>query len=330
MDTKVLTTFVFRDIVYSLKDRELVWQQVESDVPTDECPRLIPLLIGKDRVYFARHTSNHGYDLVAFKLRTGERLYRTPLIAQIAAFDHGNLETDVLALIHLGGGNELIIQFDSERLISTGLRDSGSWCIINGADGQVIQKIDYGGLGRPTMVKSTSTSFTLVSEISLTPRRSDLVILQTFSRQAGGSFLRTLVRVVELSWVIVWYGKAIHPLTLQAFSAVTNHTVPSQVFSTSNSTPETPRALTLVPNRSPDVRRMIQEWWPHLVVDDYYEVTAARPLTLPPRERGSYLSAAPHSFFARVMLDERRIVFRYQSTTDGTYIYVLFDFTPEW
>lgn len=314
-------------MVYSLKDDKLVWHQIHTDIPKEKSPRLTPLIIGKDRVYFARRTSSHGYDLVALKLQNGERLYRTPLIAKIAKYDDGRLQRDalrlqrdVLDLIHLEG-DELIMQFNSNRLVSRGIERLGSMSIINGADGQVIQKIDYGGLGCPRIAKSTSTSFTLASVGSSAPEpfqhSSDVVTLQTFSRQPDGSFLRTLVRVVTVAAGTFYAGTVvIHPVTLQAFSVVAGD--------------HAPKALTLVPNQKPDERHQMQKWWPHLAVDEYYRVEAARPLTLPPRKRGrrefNVTVQWNHAFLD--LLDERRVVFDHTGSKDDA-LY-LFDFTPEW
>jgi hypothetical protein len=55
-------------------------------------PRLTPLLIGRQRVYFGRRTPEHGYDLVAYKLPTRDLLYQVPLIADIADHDHDCLD----------------------------------------------------------------------------------------------------------------------------------------------------------------------------------------------------------------------------------------------
>lgn len=307
--------------MYSLKDDKLVWRQHYADIPKERHLRLTPLIIGKDRVYSAWKTSSHGYDLVALKLQTGERIYRTPLIAKISMHDDGRLEgyrRVALDLIRLDTGDELIIQFNSDRLVSWSVERSGSFSIINGADGQVIQRVDYDGLGCPRIAKSTSTSFTLASEGSQAPDRcSDVVILQTFSRQPDGSFLRTAVRVVTVAaWTVYAGTVVIHPLTLQAFSIVAgNHA---------------PKALTLVPNRDPDDCRKMQKWWPHVTVDEYYRVAAARPLTLPPRKRRrrQFNGITRWNYACLFLPDERRVVFDHTGSKDDA-LY-LFDFTPEY
>ncbi|KIX00382.1 uncharacterized protein Z518_10521 [Rhinocladiella mackenziei CBS 650.93] len=318
------STRSFWDMVYSLKDNQLVWRKDHVYIPKKERPRLTPLTIGQDRVYFAHRTSNHGYDLVAFKLRTAERLYQMPLISKIASGDKGYLvpyQRDILDLIHLDGGDELIIQFNSDRLVSWGPGLPETFSIINGANGQVIQKIDCAGLGRPRIAKSTSTSFILASEVSSAPKPYhhclDVVTLQTFSRQPNGSFFRTAIRVVTLEARAAYAAAvAIHPLTLRAFSFVAgNHA---------------PQALTLVPNWDPNDRRRMRKWWPHLTVDEFYRVEVARPVTLPPRQRGrrKFKVTAQWKFASLILLDERRVVFDIiGSKYDALY---LLDFTPEW
>ncbi|RMZ80743.1 hypothetical protein DV738_g2625, partial [Chaetothyriales sp. CBS 135597] len=150
------------DIVCSLKDdEELVWHLVHEDIPKLSSPELTPLCIGRDRAYFAYKTRNHGYDLVAFKAQTGEKLYQTPLTAEIANGDgdYHRMDHDApIDLMDFAGSDERIIQFDSDRLMSSLDYSMGpeSFSIINGTDGQVMQKIDYAPLAYPEMAKSTT------------------------------------------------------------------------------------------------------------------------------------------------------------------------------
>ncbi len=316
---EVLTTFAFRDLVYSLKDHKLLWQHSGKDSSRGICPPLIPLLVGKDRVYFARRTPSNGYDLEGVKLQNGELLYRTPLITKAANTDYGFLKQNVLELIPLSGEDELILQYDSERLLTTGVPRSGSLSIINGANGQVLQKIDCGKFGRPGMVRSTTTSFSLASRgvaaYSFRDRR-DVMTVQTFSRQADGSFTRTLVRAVALLPRTLSVGSVmVGPVTLQAFSLRFD---------------DVPSSLTI---RSSlyfdDIRKLAEQLTP-VKVDEYYRVVWEQPLTLPPRKRGRrFLNLARDGHGGSLMvLDERRVILdRSRSKDQAVY---LFDFTPEW
>ncbi|RMD44299.1 hypothetical protein DV735_g795, partial [Chaetothyriales sp. CBS 134920] len=274
----------FCDVVYSLQTDELVWRHVHKDAPRVERPRLTPMIIGRDRFYFAHPTANKGYDLVAFTLPKGDRLYQTPLIAKLEPDDEDDgrlLKRPAVDLINFAGQDELLIQFNSDRLVrlpSTRVQASGSFSIINGADGQVMQKFAYGGLGRPKLAKSTSkSSFTLASLAPSweTQRPLCAVTVQTFSRQSDGSFLRTFVRIVSLESLSLHYGSvAIHPRTLQAFSVKAGT--------------HGPNALTLVPD---DCQEM-QKHWPDLTVDEFYRVAETRAFTLPPRKRDKSSSSS--------------------------------------
>jgi hypothetical protein len=295
-------------------------------------PRLTPLLIGRQRVYFGRRTPEHGYDLVAYELHTQDLLYQVPLIAHIADHDHGCLghrrkRRDVLELIQ-HGGEELIIQFNSDRLVSFGFGSQGHFAIINGRNGQIIQQIGWDGFqGRPTVARSSSTTLALVDSVHTLYSKPfvSVVMIQTFSRQSDGSFVRTGVQMVTAAAGTALTGSVvIHPFTFQAFTVRTG---------------EAPKALTLSPDGGMDHGRTmnatVQQASPGVTVDKYHGVTAASMLTLPPRRtnggrggRRKFPVRAGWNHGFLVLVDERRVIFDHTGSEDDA-IY-LFDFTPQW
>jgi hypothetical protein len=292
-------------------DRE-VWRKVHPDIPQGLAPSETPLIVGKDRAYFAAQTPSDGYDLVAYKLQDGEELYRAPLIARRLFDDFGYPDpmTPVLALIRLGQGEEHIIQFDSTRLMTRRIGGSRSFSVINGADGQVVQTISASH-GDLRFVKSTPTTFTLVAYPTAT-----MVTLETFSRQSNGLFSRTWTRVVSYFPSINWGNdKSIHvtinPHTMQAFS----------VRGTAN-------ALTLIPTRRPDY---YGPGTADLPIDEYFRTDEGKPVTLTPHTRPgrrAFNLTGDGRFACLISLDERRLVlsttFWHRGREDTVYV---IDFT---
>jgi hypothetical protein len=316
------------DVVYSLIDGKVVWAMDHATAT----PRLTPLLIGRQRVYFGRRTPERGYDLVAYELHTQDLLYQVPLIAHIADHDHGCLghrrkRRDILELIQQGG-EELIIQFNSDRLVSFGFGSQRHFAIINGRNGQIIQQIGWDGFqGRPTVALSSSTTLALVDSVHrLYSKPSvDVVMIQTFSRQSDGSFVRTGVQMVTAAAGTALTGSVvIHPFTFQAFTVRPG---------------EGPEALTLSPDGGMDHGRTmnatVQQASPGVTVDKYHGVTAAPRLTLPPRRtnggrggRQKFPVRAEWNHGFLVLVDERRVIFDHTGSKDDA-VY-LFDFTPQW
>jgi hypothetical protein len=296
-------------------------------------PRLTPLLIGRQRVYFGHRTPENGYDLVAYEIHTRVLLYQVPLIAHIANGDHGRLggwrkRRDALELIQ-HGGNELIIQFNSNRLVSYefSCHPQGHFAIINGRNGQIIQHISWDGFeGRPTAAWSNSTTLALVDSVYMVfpehPR--DVVRIQTFLQQPDGSFVRMGVQMVTEVAGVVTGDFAVHPFTFQAFRVRGGWP---------------PRALTLSPDEGVDhccmMNAVVQQASLGATVDKYYSVTAAPRLTLPPRWRSNghnprreFPVRKESNYGSLVLVDERRLIFKPAWLTDDA-IY-LFDFTPQW
>jgi hypothetical protein len=291
-------------------DREL-WRKVYPDIPKGLAPHETPLIVGKDRAYFAAQTSTGGYDLVAYKLQDGEELYRAPLIAKrlpedIAFYDP---RRPALALIRLGQGEEHIIQFDSGRLMTRFIGGQIPFSVINGADGQVVQTIDSGCHGVLKFAKSTPTSFTLIAY-----PQQPMVTLQTFSRQSNGLFSRTWACAVafpqSMSWSC-WEPNhiTINPHTMQAFSVG-----------------RTVNALTLVPTKRPESH---QPWAADREMDEYFQADEGTPVTLPPRARPgrrAFKLTPDNRWAGLVSLDERRLVIWNRCRDDAVYVV---DFTAQ-
>lgn len=296
------------DVVYSLNERNVIWQMAH----VTEAPQFTPLLIGKQRVYFASKTSNNGYDLVAFELHTGRMLYRTLVVPKIADSDHARLAINMRNVLQLieHCGDEVIIQLNSDRLFSYGFVDPDYIAIIDGMNGRTIQKIAWAGFGRaPMIAKSNSTAIAIASSVS----NSDVVTIQIFSQQADKSFIRTSVRMVQVPTGTAYTGSiVVHPFTLQAFTVRAGDSAP--------------KALTLSPSQ-PNERQIL----PCLEADEYYRVTASRPLTLPRRGRHGrrkFNVKAQWNHASMVLVNEGRLVFDHTGSRDDA-VY-LFDFTPKW
>ena len=300
------------------------------DKPNGEFPRLTPLLIGEYRVYFAHRTSSNGYDLVAKEFRCGRSLYQTPVIARIADGDHGcpSSNWDVLKLIQFGG-NELIIQLNSDRLVSCNFGAPHHFTIINGANGQVIQKISHDGFsGCRTITKANSSTFAMVG-LAHAPSREhplDAVIIQTYSRQLDESFSRTAIQTVTMANDIAYTGSVtIHPFSLHAFSVRAGDSALKALTVARN--------LNIDDHREPDIA--LRNWSPPITVDGYYHVVAARALTLPPRQlncggggsRRKLELTTQWNCGRLMLLDERRIVLVHSGSRAGPKY--LLDFTPK-
>ncbi|EEH48794.2 uncharacterized protein PADG_04873 [Paracoccidioides brasiliensis Pb18] len=75
--TYINITMENRDLVFALEGPKLLWYQ---DGGEDELPRLHPLYIGKERVYFVTQVNTP--ELIAYGIKTGQRLYRSILPGQ--------------------------------------------------------------------------------------------------------------------------------------------------------------------------------------------------------------------------------------------------------
>jgi hypothetical protein len=295
-------------------DRE-VWRKVHPDIPKDRAPSETPLIVGKDRAYFAGTTSSGGYDLVAYKLQDGEELYRAPLIAKRAYWPddigYPNPRRPALALIRLGQGDEHIVQFDSTRLITPIIGNPTSFSVINGADGQVVQTIDNGDHGPSRFANSTPTSFTLVA-----CPFARTVTLRTFSRQSNGLFSQTwacAVAIPQSIWAWEDFHVAINPHTMQAFSVE-----------------RTVNAITLVPTERPETLCQDRVWVvPEPEVDEYFQADAGTPVTLPPRARPgrrAFDLSMDNRSIRLASLDERHLVIWNTGRDDAVYVV---DFTAQ-
>jgi hypothetical protein len=224
-------------------------------------------------------------------------------------------------------GYELLIQFDSNRLVSFGectLSPGKSFSIINGRNGQVVQNIGWDGFqGRPISVWSNSTSLALVdlTHTLFSEHSKDVVTIQTYSRQSDGSFVRTGTQMVaEVAMAQIGHI-VVHPFTIQAFRVRGGFT---------------PRALTLSPDNGMEncrmMNMMVQKKTPSVTVDKYYTVTAAPRLTFPPRNGQESRQMFPVRRLlnesALMLMDERRLIFKRDLLMNDS-IY-LFDFTPQW
>jgi hypothetical protein len=193
---------------------------------------LTPLLLGEERIYYASRPGSGGFNLRAFDLHSGHELYETPLVAAIAPQEFFSMRSDqrkfIVDLVQTKHG-EVIIQLDSDRVFSTSLTQPTHFTIIDGASGQVIQKISYEGLlGRCVVANINLSTFALVDkdfrQVS-DPGRLGLPVLggyqpdkvflsRIFSQQPDKTFSRTAVKVICLDSA----EPAIHPLATHAYS----------------------------------------------------------------------------------------------------------------
>ncbi|OQU99444.1 hypothetical protein CLAIMM_05075 [Cladophialophora immunda] len=301
----------YRDFVYSLVAREIVWKMDSTDIGAEEWPQYTPLCIGKDRVYLAYRTSNKAYDLVAEDFRTGTRLYRTTVMDSIFASDRAYMPWRSLELIQLGS-DEFMIQFDSKRLLSRSRCMVDNFAIINGADGR-IQTIACPGLGKcnRAFANARTNSIALV-EGPVFPYAQEMVV-QKLSQRPDKTFLRTAVHVVSMPPLHRDARFVMHPFSFHAFSIQEGDAGPQAVTLTHDYDVQTCSKM----------HRIISRCEPEVVVDWYRCIVPGRPTTLPPRNpnRGGRRTLGfrvkPRDASSLTMLDDGRLLFEYETPLPG-------------
>ncbi|KIX99719.1 uncharacterized protein Z520_04355 [Fonsecaea multimorphosa CBS 102226] len=322
----------YRNFVYSLRDRAIFWE-MNTEVLDEFFPwaEYTPLCIGKDRVYLSQQTLNNSYNLVAEDFRSGTRLHRTPIVASIEDDDQGSMAQRTLELIRLGN-DELIIQFDSKRLLGRPkTMEVNSFAIINGADGR-IQTIACSGFRRCARAFA-NTSSNSIALVGSSVNSSGQMIVQKFSQQPDKIFLRTAVHVVSLTLPTNIFRLAMHPFTFHAFS-----------FQNGDSSP---RALILTAEKDlqtcSGMDTLVARCGPGVVVDAYRCIVSNQLLTLRPQEPDGHDrrtfelrgDSEWRDIWAFDLLDDEQLVlghyghsgsgFRGRQDTD----HYLFSFTPK-
>ncbi|KAA8645236.1 F-box protein [Aspergillus tanneri] len=171
-----------RDRVICLKSGEELWKQDIDHPDWSSQPDLVPLLIGKERVYYTR-TSEPTHYLLAYEFRTGKLAYEVPTDCSLSKNDPNQLV-------------ELIRDKGEEFIVNLSQRTSPcDLTIYDGGSGCAIEKCEYQGLCRFTLTTVPNTgTFTLMADVS----KSRFKILLRFSRQSKDSFL--CVGREGLSW----------------------------------------------------------------------------------------------------------------------------------
>ncbi|EEH33974.1 hypothetical protein PAAG_05023 [Paracoccidioides lutzii Pb01] len=307
-----------RDLVFALEGPKLLWYQDRRD---DELPKLYPLYIGKEQIYFVTKVDTP--ELIAYSIKTGQRLYCSMLPGQF----RNNTNPSLFSFVR-DKENEFLAHVSRVR--------SPFVCVtlVSGIDGKVSQEIrikdDLWPLkfqGQPNVA-----AFALERNLSnFLGKGLDLKLFEKYSLQRNGMF--TIVSrdlfIVEGSAAGTQYIY-VDPFRHLAF-AMTDAT-----FETTIPRILEPKEMS-DKNLRNEIGAVIKQHGVNGKIDSWLTLTAANRITLPPKTVGSkprepwlVCNTTPNDTFKLGFWEERGFMFSINSSSDNysemTYIV---DFTTK-
>ncbi|ODH40105.1 hypothetical protein ACO22_01686 [Paracoccidioides brasiliensis] len=164
-----------RDLVFALEGPKLLWYQ---DGGEDELPRLHPLYIGKERVYFVTQVNTP--ELIAYGIKTGQRLYRSILPGQF----RNNTNPSLFSFVR---------DKEHEFLAHVSRVRSPFVCVtlVSGIDGKVFQEIRIKDDQWPLKFQGQPNVAAFALERNLSNflgKDLDLKLFEKYSHQRNGMF----------------------------------------------------------------------------------------------------------------------------------------------
>ncbi|OAX84353.1 hypothetical protein ACJ72_01269 [Emergomyces africanus] len=260
------------DMVFSLEGTKLLWHH---DRDMDGLPELQPLHIGKERVYYITMFARP--ELIAYDVRSGRQLYRSPLPESIDNNSHYPQFNFIFDKDH-----EFLAYVSRDCSHSS---PSILIVLINGADGHVSQEIEVSDVHWPLELKEQPNVAAFALERkkqSFLNGRYDLMIFEKYSLQEDGLFALTSRDLFTLKGSTIPDRTFIYldPFRLLAFA---------MIDATSDST--IPHVLELRKLSDTNLRNKIEvelgEEGVRKKVDNWFTLGAAGYITLPPKTAGS-------------------------------------------
>ncbi|KAF9895296.1 hypothetical protein FE257_000200 [Aspergillus nanangensis] len=251
------------DRVSCLSTGEVIWQQDLPEPPRFHDPPLLPLCIGKSRIYYTR-TDLTPHKLVAYDFKNDEKLYDEPVDSQ-----KGTLRDWYDSL-------ELFVQGSEEFLLHiTGSSNRSIATLYSGATGKVSEKYEYTGLSFVRLLAySSSDGFALMAS----PPAGDSKLILLFTRSHDGRFAHTGTEAVSIESGRVKLDEIdIDPFRLLMVSFSATRPIP-KIWTLINCTDE---------SMFQEINEQLLDTnLPHGIVDRLWEPTEPHEVDLPPAPRG--------------------------------------------